>query len=159
MFSLGTLPNRTFGTLSFPAGLIDLTIGGTDYLHWSGSQSTAWDTSSANWTLNSTGGTTAYIDSPGDTVVFDDNTSEGIVGIASAVHPLSVTFSNTNTAYTLQGASGIYGATGLTFNGPGSLTINNSNGFTGGVQILGGTVLADSAGASAQAPSASATPR
>ena len=105
-FVLGTLPNRATGTFSFPSNQIDLTFSLIDFLHWSGSQSTAWDTTSANWTLNSTGATTAYIDNPGDSVVFDDNTSEGTVSIASAVHPATVTFSNTNTAYVLQGAGG-----------------------------------------------------
>ncbi len=147
VFTLGTLPNRATGSLSFPAGQVDLSLTGIDYLRWSGSQSTAWDTTSANWTLNSNGGTTTYIDSPtGDTVVFDDNTSEGTVSVASAVHPTSVTFSNTATSYVLQGAGGIYGATGLTFNGPGSLTINNSNGYIGATQIHGGLVQTGSAG-------------
>ncbi len=148
VFTLGSLPNRATGSLSFPAGQIDLTLTDIDYVHWSGSQSTAWDTTSANWTLNSNGGTTAYIDSPtGDTVVFDDNTSNGTVSIAAAVHPSSVTFSNTATGYLLQGTSGIYGNTGLTFNGPGSLTINTSNGYTGATQIHGGLVQTGSAGA------------
>ena len=93
------------GTLSYPAGQVDLTLTGTDYLHWTGSVSTAWDTSTANWKLNSSGGTTTYIDSPGpDTVVFDDGAgANGIVNIAVAVHPASVTFSNTATSYVLQG--------------------------------------------------------
>ena len=69
------------------------------------------------------------------------------MSIAATVHPTSVTFSNTATRYLLQGTSGIYGNTGLTFNGPGSLTINTSNGFTGAAQIHGGLVQTGSNGA------------
>jgi autotransporter-associated beta strand protein len=149
VFSLITpLPNRGVGSLSFPAGQVDLTLSSIDFLHWSGSQSTAWDTTSANWTLNSNGGTTAYIDNPGDAVVFDDRAgANGIVSISSPVHPSTVTFSNTATSYVLQGAGGIYGPTGLTFNGPGSLTINTSNGYAGPTLIHGGLVQTGSANA------------
>ena len=73
-FQLGTLPNRAVGQLSNIGNSIDLTLTiASDYLHWSGSFSTAWDTSTANWTLNSSGGTAIYMDTPNpDTVVFDD---------------------------------------------------------------------------------------
>lgn len=144
-FTLGTpLPQRATGTLSSSGNLIDLTITSTgDFLHWTGSQSTAWDTTSANWHLNSTGATTTFINgnatNPGDIVVFDDQ-GGGTVSIASNVFPASVAFSNTNSAYTLQGAGGIYGATGLTVNGPGKVTINNANGYTGTTTVNGGTL-------------------
>jgi fibronectin-binding autotransporter adhesin len=141
-FQLGALPNRGVGMLTFPAGLVDLKLTGTDFLHWTGTASTAWDTTTANWTLNSSGSTTTYIDSPyPDTVVFDDRAgANSVVNVASPVHPQSVSFSNTASSYVLQGASGIAGNTALTINGPGSLTINNSNGYTGGTNFAGGTL-------------------
>ena len=40
-FYLGAVANRGTGTLSFAPGLIELTITGTDYLHWTGTASTA----------------------------------------------------------------------------------------------------------------------
>jgi autotransporter-associated beta strand protein len=139
-FHLGTLPNRGVGTLSFPAGLVDLNLTLVDFLHWTGAVSNQWDTSTANWVLNSSHGTTTYIDSPfGDTVVFDDGAgTKSVVNIASPVHPSKVTFSNSASSYILQGTGGIAGNTGLTINGPGSLTINNSNGYSGGTNLLGG---------------------
>ena len=137
-FRLAPLANRGNGTLSFSAGLVNLNFNGVDYLRWSGSFSTAWNTTTPNWNLNSTGGTTTFIDSPGDTVVFDDAGTNGTVNIASAVHPSGVTFNNSARNYTLQGAAGIAGPASLTMNGPGTLTINNSNSYTGGTTISGG---------------------
>jgi autotransporter-associated beta strand protein len=120
--------------------LVDLNLTLVDFLHWTGAVSNQWDTNTANWTLNSSNGTTTYIDSPfGDTVVFDDGAgSKSVVNIASPVHPTKVTFSNSVSSYILQGAGGIAGNTGLAVNGPGSLTVNNSNGYSGGTNLLGG---------------------
>ena len=38
---------------------------------WTGSLNSAWDTSSTNWVVQG-GGATQYIDSPGDSVIFND---------------------------------------------------------------------------------------
>jgi fibronectin-binding autotransporter adhesin len=148
-FQLGVLPSRALGKLSFLPGQIDLTITGSDYLHWTGSVSTAWDTNTANWILNSTSAPTAYIDVPGpDTVVFDDGAgTNGMVNIAAAVHPASMTIDNSSTAYVLQGVAGVAGNTALTKNGPGSLTINISNTYAGGTIVHAGPVAANAANA------------
>ena len=140
-FHLAALPGRATGSLSFPAGQVDLTITGKDFLHWSGAVSSAWNTTTPNWSLNSTGGTTTYIDSPGDAVVFDDGAgTKSTVTIASPVHPSSVTFSNTASSYLLQGAGGIAGNTGLTVNGAGLVTLAASNGYSGTTIISSGTL-------------------
>ena len=48
----------------------------------------------------------------------------------------------------LQGTNpGIFGNTELTKNGPGSLTINNSNGYGGGTFVNGGAINANAADA------------
>jgi fibronectin-binding autotransporter adhesin len=144
-FQLAPLPSRALGYLSFPAGLVDLNVTGADYLHWSGAVSSAWDTTSANWTLDSTGGTTAFINGAvstgGDTVLFDNFAGQGnsSVTLATTVYPSSVTVSSSNN-YTFSGSGSIGGVTGVTINGPGSVTLATSNSYTGGTTILGGNV-------------------
>jgi fibronectin-binding autotransporter adhesin len=145
-FQLATLPSRAVGFLSFPSGLVDLNITGADYLHWSAAASNAWDTTSANWKLNSNGGTTAFINgslnSGGDTVVFDNAAGPGhsSVALATAVFPSSVTVSSSNN-YTFSGSGSLGGVTAVTINGPGSVTIGMSNGYTGGTNVMGGALI------------------
>ncbi len=143
---LATLPNRATGSLSFPPGQIDLTINATtDFLHWSGAVNTTWDTLTPNWKLDSDGGTTAYIDTPGDAIVFDDGAgSQSALTIASTVHPSSMTVSNTAVNYTFSGAP-IAGVTSLLKNGPGSLTLSSSNSYFGGTFVNGGVLTASTA--------------
>jgi fibronectin-binding autotransporter adhesin len=124
-----------------------------DYLHWTGSLGTAWDTTTANWKLNSSGAATTYIDSPGDTVVFDDGAgTRSTVSLATVIHPTSVTFSNTSSSYILQGAGGIYGGGSLNVNGAGVVTIATSNGYTGGTNVSGGTLNDGAAGSLGAGP-------
>ena len=144
-FQLAPLPSRAVGFLSFPSGLIDLNITGADYLHWSGAVSSAWDTTSANWTLNSNGGTTTFINgnvsSGGDTVVFDNaaGPSHSSVNLTSTIYPGSVTISSSN-SYTFSGSGSIGGQTAVTVNGPGSVTIATSNSYTGNTNVTGGVL-------------------
>ena len=144
-FQLATLPSRATGVLSNSGSLIDLTITGTDFLKWTGSGNLAngWDTSTQNWALNSSGSATAYIDNPGDGVVFDDSAPAGNTTVnlnSGNVHPSSVTFSNSANTYTLQGTDGIAGATSLVMNGSGLLIVANSNGYSGGTVLSSGTL-------------------
>jgi fibronectin-binding autotransporter adhesin len=87
-------------------------------------------------------------------VVFDD-TAPGTttVDISQAdVTPASVLFNNTAQNYTLQssGGFGITGATGLSKFGGGTLTISDTNKFTGPVMIAGGTVAVPSVAVAGQ---------
>jgi autotransporter-associated beta strand protein len=147
-FQLGPLASRATGVLSDPGNELDLKITFVDYLKWTGAVAGAvWNTTAPNWILNSTSGTTTYIDSPGDTVIFDDSASTSTVNLSTAnVHPNSVTFNNSAANYTLQGGFGIMGATGLTKNGSGALTITNYNNFSGPLTINGGTVTVAAGG-------------
>jgi fibronectin-binding autotransporter adhesin len=145
-FHLAPLPSRAVGALSNNGGVIDLTITSTDYLRWTGAASLAngWDTSTQNWILNSTSASTAYIDNPADTVVFDDaaGTANTTVNLNSAnVHPNGVTFNNSKDNYVFQGAYGIAGATSLIMNGSGTVTLGTSNSYSGGTVLNNGTVI------------------
>ncbi len=151
-FTLATpLPNRATGNLVFATGLISLNVTGSDFLIWTGAATNTWDTTNPNFKLNSNGQAATYIDSPGDSVVFDDTATVAhstVVVSAGDLHPTSVTFNNsTAVPYTLQGTNAITGVTGLTKTGTGTLTITNANTYTGLTAINGGTVSLGSAGA------------
>jgi fibronectin-binding autotransporter adhesin len=139
------LPGRgTTGYLTDPGQELDLVVTFLDYLKWTGASNPAdgWDTSTQNWKLNSTSAATTYSDNPGDTVVFDDGggTNNVVAITAGTVHPYSVTFANNGINYTLQGPYGIAGSTGLTMNGSGSVTITNTNAYSGGTVLSGGAL-------------------
>jgi fibronectin-binding autotransporter adhesin len=138
---LGSLPPRAQAHLDFTTdpGYVLLDITGFDTIKWTGTASTAWDTTTQNWQTVIGKQATAFI--PGDTVAFDDTAATGSVNIASPVQPASVTFKNNNLAYILSGTSGIVGtATTLTLNGSGSVTLATNNTYGGGTFINGGTL-------------------
>ena len=85
----------------------------------------------------------------GDNVTFNDSagSAHANVLINSTVQPGSVTFSNTAVNYTFSGSGSIAGVTGLVMNGPGTLTIATSNGYTGGTFINAGTLKVGNANA------------
>jgi autotransporter-associated beta strand protein len=123
-----------------------------DFPFWTGAGNLSWDTSSAsNWALNSTSASTTF--QTGDAVVFDDRaialsgTTAQVVNITAAnVSPSTVTFSNTAASYVINGPYGISDgtavATSLVKYGAGSLTINNSNGYSGGTTLYAGLLNA-----------------
>jgi autotransporter-associated beta strand protein len=97
-----------------------------------------WDTSTANWT----GSTTTYAD--GDSVTFANSlTSNGVVTVqGGGVSPTGVTINNTTGfKYTFAGDS-INGGGSLT-NTAGTTELSVANGYSGGTNINGGTVIAD----------------
>ena len=126
-------------------GYLYANYSGYTHLVWSGTGSPAgvWATgaqSSPNWLsrLSSTGGSPANF-TANQQVVFDDTaTGTRIVSVSGSVSPGSVIFNNNSLSYTLTGASGIAGYTSLVMNGSGSVTIANSNGYTGGTTINAG---------------------
>ncbi len=150
-FTLGTLPAGTVAhlnnnTASTPK-VIQLVVTAIAPQIWSGAVSTNWDiATTANWKINGT--STNYADfSPAQ---FDDSVGSGAttVNFATNVQPSIVTVSNLTKNYTFTTAngSGITGATGLTKNGTGTLTlVNVTNSFTGGVAINAGAVVLSSA--------------
>ena len=66
------------------------------------------------------------------------------VNVSGTVLPGSITVSNTNANYTFTGTGSIGGLASLVKNGPGSLTLDTSNSYTGGT-VLNGGVLNDGA--------------
>ena len=56
------------------------------------------------------------------------------------VNPISATFNNTTSAYSISGSNGMVGTAFVQINGAGGLTISNSNGYSGGTQFNAGTL-------------------
>jgi autotransporter-associated beta strand protein len=109
------------------------TSGATPY--WNG-QHPDWLSTNA-WTLQPGGSLTSFLS--GDNDVFDDTAVSTAVNInLGNVDPVSVTFNNSNAAYTINGSRGIIGPAVLVKNGTGSLKIGNSNGYTGGTILNAG---------------------
>jgi len=102
-----------------------------------------WDTTNtADW-FN---GNDQVVFNSSDNVTFDDTGSPSpAVSINSTVAPGSVVF-NASQNYTLGGSGGISGAGDLTKSGAGTLTVNNNNTFTGGMDLNNGTIQLNNGG-------------
>jgi autotransporter-associated beta strand protein len=116
---------------------IQLAVTGTaGALVWSGTNGNIWDlATTANW-LNAG---TADVFYNLDQLVFNDTATNGGVNIGGNVSPAILVVSNNATSYTFSNGV-ISGFTALVKNGAGSLTLNASNSFTGGVNLSGGTL-------------------
>jgi fibronectin-binding autotransporter adhesin len=150
-FALGTLPP----TLSVPFSgyvsnnlansSIDVVItNGPSPLTWvgysGGAPNSAWDISTTpNW-KNAGGGTTTFAN--GLPVSFNDSASNAVVSLDAVVLPEGISVSNSVLNYSFTGGNYISGASGLSKQGSGTLTLNNSgvNDFLGGVNIVAGTL-------------------
>ncbi len=133
----------TFGA---SAGTVSVAVtGGPNSLYW---RSGTWDTQISTSWFNATSGSSDVF-FKGDMVTFDDSagTANGTVTISGAVQPGSVTISNTAVSYLFTGTGSIAGGTSLTMNGPGSLTISNSNTYSGGTTFSGGLLVLNNSGA------------
>ncbi len=148
-FTLAPLPNpRIVATLAnnLAATRIELTVTAVDAPRWSGALSGEWSTAilgtPKNWSLIIGVGTTDFIS--GDNALFDDAAAGGVRDIVLNVEnvaPDSVVFDNSFAVpYTLSGTNAIAGTTGLTKTRNGTLTISNTNSFTGPVSISAGTI-------------------
>lgn len=97
-----------------------------------------WDINTTNNWKNAVATPVNYVD--GD-IVFLDDTASGVspvtITLNSTVSPTGVTV-NGGKNYILTGTGGIGGATGLTKNNGGTLTLSNGNSYAGGTTINGG---------------------
>ena len=134
-----TRQNFALDTVSTPGSVLLSVTGNSANLIWAGDGTTnAWDiVTTANFTNG--GSPDKYFE--GDAVTFDDTGSNTpAVLLATTVSPGVVTFNNTTKDYTLSGAGGIAGGTGLTKNGSGTLTVTTTNSFAGPVAVNAGTL-------------------
>ena len=131
---------QTFSASSATAGEVNVVVAGSaESKTWVGNaaNSTFWDVdTTGNWT----GGTdNLYFNL--DSVTFDDSAVSTSVALQADHAPQSVTFANTTKDYTLTGA-GIVGATGITKNGAGTVTLGNAgNSYAGDTEVNAGTLV------------------
>ena len=113
---------------------------------WVGNAGSTWNlTNSFDWKLTTGGQKTVYTD--GSDVTFDNSATNFTVSLATNVAPNSITITSSSN-YLFAGTGTITGATALTDNGPGTLTLANSNSFTGGTFVNGGRLQLGNGGAS-----------
>ena len=111
--------------------------GSAASLVWSGTNGGAWDLSTTtNW-INGSAADEFY---NLDTVRFDDTSTNGTVTITGTVQPATVLVTNNSRAYTFGGGGALGGIASLVKSGSSSLTLNSSNGFSGGTTLNGGTI-------------------
>ena len=149
-FVLGSLPNQAVAYLTnnTAAGAIQLVVSSViiPSVTWVGDLTNNWDLLGLNvWKQTGTAVSAAYADN--DTVVLDDSATNYYVNLAATVTPNGMLVSNNVNAYTLAGAGGISGYTGLTKDGTGTLTLNTTNNYSGPTVITAGTVVLGTAGA------------
>ncbi len=136
----GSNPNYTYTFHATGSGLTLTVRGSNSSLVWSGGSNQTWDVgTSQSWFNASINGLDSFYS--GDSVTFNDSPGTATtVTINATVLPGSVTVSNTNENYTFQGNGTIAGATSLVKNGPGSLTLQQTNSYSGVTAINGGTL-------------------
>ena len=128
---------------------------------WTGTASSAWSFagSDSNWRRGST--STAYADGLG--VQFDDSgtNTNPISIVAGGVSPFSVTFTNNTKPYSFTNPDnvGISGVASVTLAGPGTVTFNAGNTYSGGTFLNAGKLVVGTSDDSAlgTAPASPAT--
>ncbi len=145
-FVLGTKPNRVEGVLvdNTANTRVDFRLTAFDFPIWSGALGSNWvigsQGGSENWLKSSDLSSTTFI--PTDTVVFGDqpSTDQTVTINTADVTVASLTFTNATRNYTFGGTRAIAGNAALVKSGAATVTINNTNSFTGSVAVNGGTI-------------------
>ena len=146
-YSFSTVSGAT-NELLLQISILSLNWTGQD--NGNGATDSAWNTTSTNWANGST--PAAYAD--GAVVTFGDTNpvtghavANSSVVLNSTFAPTSITFSNSAVNYTISGGGGITGATGITLNGTGMVSLQTANSFTSPVSINAGVLNVTNAAA------------
>jgi len=147
--SIATSGRPYVGSLVDNAGdtRVDLSItsGGPAAITWNAATDSVWDLDTTeNWEFTSGGAPTNFI--AADDVLFDDTAPSTTVSVSGTIEPGSVIVDNSTQAYTFNGDP-ISGSASVTKQGTESLTFNNANDFSGGLNIEVGTVVIGEGGA------------
>lgn len=138
-FTLSGFPARAIGGMvhNVAGTSIDLNVTAIDFPKWTGTLNGTWDGVIQNWQLVSGGTATNYQNFDG--LLFDDTaTGTTAIDVTSAFTPSAVTFNNTTKTYTLTGAGGIGGDTGLIKQGTGRVVLATTNTYTGPTNVQAG---------------------
>ncbi len=136
----------TFNVVTNATQVLLVVSGQGDLLKWNNNANNGqWDVaSSINWTNLTTLTNSVYLNP--DTVVFDDtitnsaNPTTTITIPSSTVVVPAVITNNSTTNYTIAGTGQIGGTASLVKLGSSTLTIDNTNNFTGNLTVGAGTV-------------------
>jgi autotransporter-associated beta strand protein len=145
-FRLGPLPYGVVAHLQDSGTAVQLNISAINSEPgiWVGNVAGEWNLAGGlEWKGANSGNPQAYHEF--DVVSFDDSASNFTVNVTADVTPASISVNN-STAYTFSGVGGILGYTALAKDGPGTLTIANSNSFVGGTYISNGVVQVGNGG-------------
>ncbi len=150
-FKLGSVQPGVVANLVNSGGAVQLNVTATgESGRWAGNVLSQWNLAGGlEWKGATSGNPQAYLDLY--PVFFDDSAASFAVSLTENVTPASVSVNNT-TAYTFSGVGGIVGSGSLMKDGPGTLTIVNSNSYSGGTFITNGTVQLGDGGASGDMP-------
>jgi autotransporter-associated beta strand protein len=146
-FKLGALPPGVVANLQDSGSAIQLNVTQTGESGiWVGNVLAEWNLAGGlEWKGATSGNPQAYLNLY--PVSFNDSASNFTVTVTENVTPAIVNL-NHATDYTFTGAGAIIGTAGLTKDGPGKLTILNSNTYSGGTFITNGTVQLGNGGTS-----------
>ena len=125
--------------LAYADGKITLTVSDTranEESVWTGLNGSVWDLMESE---NFASSDKKFVS--GDDVVFNDDATNTNVQIAEDVAPASVTFKNKNKVYVLSGEGSIVGDIALSVEGTNTVNIKNTNKYSAGTVISGGTVI------------------
>ena len=126
-------------SLSYADGKIALTVSASrdsESSTWTGVNGSIWDLMN---TENFSSSDKHFV--TGDDVIFDDNASTTNVQLDENVTPGSVVFKNSSKTYNLSGNGAIEGDISLSVLGTGTVNITNTNKYSAGTYINGGTLV------------------
>jgi autotransporter-associated beta strand protein len=143
----GFLPAEFRQTFAFTAtaNAINLVVtGNIGDLTWNGPGD--WD---INTSAAFSGGSTFF---QADKVTFNDTAASGLVNLVGSLTPSSLVVNNNSLPYIFSGTGSITGDVSLIKQGPGTLTVNNANTYTGGTILQAGRLEVGAVGALGTGP-------
>ncbi|MCW1925324.1 autotransporter-associated beta strand repeat-containing protein [Luteolibacter arcticus] len=143
---LAPLPGRITGTLvnNTEDSTIDLVVDTSEPgdLVWTATGSNTWNQTNSNWFFTGTSTPAQFF--PGDTVRFDETSSNKSVVVGATLTPSTVYVTGPDN-YSFSGA-GIGGSAGLDITGGSTVTFTNANTHSGPIYIDGSNVVIGNGG-------------
>lgn len=126
-------------SLEYTDGKIVLNISDTrdsESCVWTGEKGSVWDLMS---TENFSSSDKMFV--TGDELTFNDDAATSNVSIAEDVTPGNLYFKNNKKVYSLAGKGSILGEGSLNVEGTGTVYVKNTNKYSGGTNVKGGTLI------------------
>ena len=126
-------------SLEYTDGKIVLNISDTrdsESCVWTGEKGSVWDLMS---TENFSSSDKMFV--TGDELTFNDDAATSNVSVAEDVTPGNLYFKNDKKVYSLAGKGSILGEGSLNVEGTGTVYVKNTNKYSGGTNIKGGTLI------------------